>query len=153
MTTFDRLLKQVKRGASPHVKRTARYGCHGVGHWRNVAQNGRMLAALTPGADAEVVEAFAALHDSQRNSDGGDRYHGLRAAVFVASLHVNGKLGLTDEQALLLMRACRRHTASGPVKNPTLGCCFDADRLDLGRVGTRPRARYLSTAAAKAAAG
>jgi uncharacterized protein len=153
MNTFDRTLKLAKRGASRHVKRTAKWGCHGLSHWQSVAQNGRLLAALTDGADVDVVEAFAALHDSQRKHDGGDRWHGFRASVFVAQLHVTGKLGLTDEQALKLVRACRVHTGSGPVKDPTVGCCLDADRLDLGRVGTRPKAKYLSTRAARAAAG
>jgi uncharacterized protein len=151
-TTFERLLPLARTGATWHVKRTARWGVHGVGHWRNVAQNGRLLAALTPGCDVEVVEAFAALHDSQRRGDGGDRYHGLRASVVAARLHTNGKLGLTDEQALLVVRACRLHTGSGPVKDPTVGVCFDADRLDIGRVGTRVERRYLSTRAAKRAA-
>lgn len=53
---------------------------HGVDHWRRVAENGAALAAETPGADAEVVAAFAALHDSQRLSDGRDPQHGERAA-------------------------------------------------------------------------
>jgi uncharacterized protein len=33
--------------------------------------------------------------------------------------------------------------------NITVQTCWDADRLDLGRVGTTPDPRYLCTAAAK----
>ena len=33
--------------------------------------------------------------------------------------------------------------------DPTIGCCWDADRLDLGRVGIEPEAEYQSTVAAR----
>ena len=32
--------------------------------------------------------------------------------------------------------------------DPTIGCCWDADRLELARFGRHPIARFLSTAAA-----
>ncbi|MGB5446898.1 MAG: hypothetical protein WBM99_15485, partial [Psychromonas sp.] len=33
--------------------------------------------------------------------------------------------------------------------DPTIGTCWDADRLDLGRYGIYPKAQFLSTEAAK----
>jgi uncharacterized protein len=37
-------------------------------------------------------------------------------------------------------------------EHPTIGTCWDADRLDLGRVGARPDPKYMSTEARKRAA-
>jgi uncharacterized protein len=47
----------------------------------------------------------------------------------------------------------RRHAEGHTSDDPTIGVCWDADRLDLGRVGMRPRARYMSTAAGRKLAG
>ena len=33
--------------------------------------------------------------------------------------------------------------------DPTIGTCWDADRLDIGRVGIIPHERFMSTAAGK----
>jgi hypothetical protein len=55
-------------------------GIHGVHHWGRVLENGRRLATVT-GADLRVVELFAILHDSCRQSDGRDPDHGPRAAA------------------------------------------------------------------------
>ena len=54
-------------------------GIHGLSHWLRVRGNGLRLAELT-GADPDVVELFAFLHDSKRFSDGADPEHGRRAA-------------------------------------------------------------------------
>ena len=34
-------------------------------------------------------------------------------------------------------------------EHPTIGTCWDADRLDLGRVGIVPQPKFMSTAFAK----
>ncbi|MDP9256978.1 MAG: hypothetical protein M3Q31_10540, partial [Actinomycetota bacterium] len=44
---------------------------------------------------------------------------------------------------------CTHHTEGRTTNDPTVGCCWDADRLDLRRLGVRPRARFLSTEAAQ----
>jgi hypothetical protein len=49
----------------------------------------------------------------------------------------------------LLCRACAEHTTAPPTGEPTLGVAWDADRLQLWRVGTVPNPRFLSTAAAR----
>jgi hypothetical protein len=43
---------------------------------------------------------------------------------------------------------CPRHRHSA---DPTIGACWDADRLNLWRVGVAPARRLLSTAAARSA--
>ena len=42
---------------------------HGVVHWARVLENGRRLSGET-GANIEVVELFAVLHDSRRLNEG-----------------------------------------------------------------------------------
>jgi hypothetical protein len=60
-------------------------GDHGIAHWARVLENGLRLAEET-GANIEVVQLFAILHDSQRVNKGGDPDHGPRAAVFALDL-------------------------------------------------------------------
>ena len=49
----------------------------------------------------------------------------------------------------VLAFACEEHTNGGVGSDPTVGVCWDADRLNLWRVGIRPDPRLLSTRAAK----
>ena len=123
-------------------------GIHGPGHWLRVWENGRTLATLTPGADLAVVELFALLHDSRRRDEGGDRGHGERGARFVRQLASEGLLSLEAGQVEVLAIACARHEHGDVSTDPTIGCCWDADRLELARLNRRPIARFLSTGAA-----
>jgi uncharacterized protein len=123
-------------------------GIHGSGHWLQVLENGRILAAATPGADPALVELFALLHDSRRRDEEDDRGHGERAAAFVRELAARGALELGPERVAVLAAACDRHERGEVSADPTIGCCWDADRLELARLGRRPIARLLSTAAA-----
>lgn len=125
-----------------------RPGVHGPGHWQNVAEIGLRLADLDGDADREVICCFALLHDSERHNDYEDPGHGPRAAVLARKLHAEGLLALTDQQLEVLCHACETHTTAGPTVDPTVGCCYDADRLTLWRVGIRPDTRFLSTEAA-----
>ena len=123
------------------------HSIHGLAHWQRVAENGRRLAALS-GANAGVVDLFAYLHDSCRQSDGRDTEHGPRAAHFVRSLQ--GRLiHLTEPELDLLAYACEHHTRGLTEADLTVQVCWDADRLDLGRIGVRVDPRRLCTPAAR----
>lgn len=123
-------------------------GMHGAGHWARVRINGLRLAEST-GADIRVVEAFAFLHDSCRWSDGNDLDHGPRAADFAAEIN-DEVLGLDHPALMDLQEACTFHTCGGITHaSVTVLTCWDADRLDLGRVGRMPRAEYLCTDVAR----
>jgi uncharacterized protein len=122
-------------------------GIHGISHWMRVRENGLRLAGLT-GADPRVVELFAYLHDSKRTNDHRDPGHGQRAALFVRELQ-GSVIRLSDEDLELLVYACAYHTDGLIEADVTVQTCWDADRLDLGRVGIRPQARYLCTSAAR----
>lgn len=113
----------------------SRSGIHGVAHWARVLENGARLARVT-GANIEVVQLFAILHDSRRVTEETDPAHGIRGARFAASLR--GKLfDLNDDDFDLLFVACAGHMDRPTDDDATVQTCWDADRLDLGRVGIR----------------
>ncbi len=121
-----------------------RYSVHGPDHWRRVERNGCVLTART-GARIDVVRLFALFHDSRRENDGWDPDHGKRGAELATTMR--GQFSdLPDEDFDLLHYACVWHTDSDRHDDPTIGTCWDADRLDLGRVGMIPDPSYMSTA-------
>jgi len=125
---------------------------HDPDHWAGVAAAGLALLDRTPGADPDVVLAFALLHDAMRESDGYDPHHGARGAALARELHAAGALELDDARLGLLVEACTYHDKGGVSTDPTIGTCFDADRLNLRRVGRKPNPALLSTPAGRRAA-
>lgn len=122
-------------------------GIHGPRHWVRVRENGLRLAEVT-GARTEVVELFAVLHDSRRHSDGHDPGHGRRAAEYARSL-AGDAFRISPADLDLLVAACHHHSDGLMSGDMTVLTCWDADRLDLGRAGIRPRPQYLCTEAAR----
>lgn len=122
-------------------------GIHGQSHWDRVRANGLRLAEHTS-ADAEIVELFAYLHDSRRLNDGWDMEHGQRAAEFIETLQ-GPLLRLSGRRLELLTYACSYHSEGLTDADITVQTCWDADRLDLGRIGIRPDPERLCTAAAR----
>lgn len=129
------------------VKKFSHGSFHGLDHWKRVFDFGMALGEITPGCDRDVVGAFALLHDSQRLNEDNDKDHGNRAAKF--AIDNNDVLGLSKSQLDKLEIACRLHDDGQVSNDPTIGVCWDADRLDLPRVGKIPDHKYLSTEAAK----
>ncbi|MDB6124941.1 MAG: hypothetical protein JWQ71_3934 [Pedosphaera sp.] len=110
-------------------------------------KNGLILASRT-GANVQVVRLFALFHDSRRINDLVDEGHGQRGAEYAAQLR--GMLyDLDDGSFALLEYACTWHTDQRFSKDATIGTCWDADRLDLGRVGMIPHEDFMSTAFGK----
>ena len=142
--TFERisLLKTVLKQF-----KVDRQGVHGPGHWARVRYHALMIGRAT-GADLLVVELFAFLHDSKRLNVYKDPEHGSRAASYAKEL--NGiYFQLSDEQLEKLCHAMTFHSDGVLHLDPTIQTCWDADRLDLGRVGKKPKAQYLSKEGAK----
>lgn len=121
---------------------------HGIGHWRRVANNVGALAPETPGADLEVALLFALFHDAMRENDGHDPEHGRRGGALARELLD----GLAPVRLDLLVGACDEHADGLVSADPTIGVCWDADRLELPRVGITPDPALFSTEAGRAAA-
>ena len=138
-------LERILSYATPQAKAST---LHGPAHWRRVGSFGTQLCRETPGADSHVISIFAALRDTQRFSDGHDPDHGRRAAEL--ALELRGILyQVTDGQLALLLAAIGAHADGLVTQDPTIGCCWDADRLDLPRCGVAVEPTMLSTPAAK----
>jgi uncharacterized protein len=121
---------------------------HGVDHWKRVAATGLALLPKTLDADPFVVFLFALFHDSMRLNDGHDPQHGPRGARLAGELRGEA-FALDDGRMGLLEFACEEHTNGGVSSDPTVGVCWDSDRLNLWRVNIRPDLRWLSTEAAR----
>ena len=120
---------------------------HGVIHWARVLENGLAVAEHN-GADREVVRLFALFHDARRVNEWHDPGHGQRGGELARSLR-GSLVQLDDARFELLYEACRLHTDGFTEGDPTLQACWDADRLDLGRVGITPKPHRLCTDAAR----
>lgn len=124
------------------------HGVHGASHWARVRENGLRLASLN-GANVHVVELFAFIHDSCRVNEWHDPEHGVRAGVFAHKLAKSSVISLHPNELELLVYACNGHSLGYNHPEITISTCWDADRLDLGRVGNKPDPVKLCTAAAK----
>ena len=118
---------------------------HGLTHWKQVESNGLLLATET-GADIVVVRLFALFHDSKRTNDGPDIVHGARGAEFAKTCFEEHHLDITQEQFDKLYHACKFHTTEHRSGDATIDTCYDADRLDLGRVGIALDPKKMATA-------
>ena len=127
--------------------RIAWHGIHGVRHWSRVRLYGLRLASET-GARIDVVEWFAFLHDAAREEEGYDTGHGLRAVALARDLR-GPLLPIDDSGFDLLTHAMTHHSDGLQEGDVTVRTCWDADRLDLPRVGIRPDPARLCTAPAR----
>ena len=129
-------------------------GIHGIRHWERVWENGQRVAEIihksgAGAVDLEVVELFAWLHDSQREDENRDYFHGQRAGQYIMSLRaLTYHINIKSAQFAKLVTAVMFHSDGIVLDDPTIQTCWDADRLDLTRVGETPDPRYLSKEAA-----
>ncbi|MEH6454161.1 MAG: hypothetical protein V7782_14110 [Psychromonas sp.] len=130
------------------------HGCHdnrfdvnGPEHWKRVWQNAQLLIPITH-ANATVVELFCFLHDCCRIHAGHEPEHGHAAERFIQQ-HEKEFSFLDETEYQLLLTACGEHTHLNRSEDMTIATCWDANRLDLGRLGISPKAQFLMTEAAK----
>lgn len=126
---------------------------HGHAHWAGVAAAGLTLLDQTPEADPLTVLLFSLFHDSMRQNDGHDPEHGKRGAALAREMRDAGEFELDDARLDTLVRACELHDKGQTSTDPTVGVCWDADRLNLWRVMRRPDPALLSTPAGRRVAG
>jgi uncharacterized protein len=121
---------------------------HGEIHWRCVVASGLELSSADVGVDRVVVFCFGLLHDTRRVNEAVDPEHGRRAAQFAEELHADGALQLDEPRFAALLEALRLHSDGQVSSDPTIGTCWDADRLHLPRVSIVPNPALFSTRAA-----
>jgi uncharacterized protein len=121
---------------------------HGSQHWMHEAWTGMNIADADPRVDRGLVLIFAMIHDTHRVNEGRDPSHGQRAAEFAERIN-DSILKLPPEKLRVLMEACIEHDRGMITEDPTVGACWDSDRLQLKRVGITPHPKYLSTAVGK----
>lgn len=137
---MEEIVKQTREYVLSHVNVA---GVHGIDHWNRVYENGQEL--ITPKVKSIVVGLFAYLHDCCQVNDGENFGHGERAAEFISTLRDYLLKDVSDGDIQLLRTACRLHTGTVSTGNPTIDACFDADRLDLWRVGIIPDPGRMAT--------
>lgn len=136
---WDALLAEARDGAV-----LAHELMHGEAHWRGVAWAGLRIAALRGDLRPEVMVAFGLLHDCRRETDGWDPQHGDRAALVAArSAPLRRLLGAEGRE--LVAEACRLHERGRTRPDaPAIGACWDADRVNLVRLGFELDPRYFT---------
>jgi uncharacterized protein len=120
-------------------------GVHGVPHWSRVWYHGRRIARSLD-VNPAILAWFAFLHDSQRHNDHRDPLHGQRAADFALALRRESVIvELNAAEFEHLCEAMRLHSDGHTEGEAAIRACWDADRLDLARVGIQPEAKRLCT--------
>lgn len=142
---LDALLHAVAAGA-----RNRDSALHGPEHWHSVAAAAVRLLHAGERADRPLALLFALLHDARRLDDGTDHEHGPRAADLLHELLERGLLDMPELRATRLDDALRAHARGAVSEDPTIALCWDADRLDIGRVGYALDPALFSTATGRA---
>ncbi len=138
---------------------------HGARHWAHVACLGRKLAEQNDldGASLRCINAFGWTHDLWRTHDGSGNEHAQDGGIHFLNLDCDLIQQLSEAEQQLVARAIRYHSDGyiaceaydlglfDGIDLPeqwvidTVGCCWDADRLDLNRLGSEPKAELMST--------
>jgi uncharacterized protein len=121
---------------------------HGPDHWQRVSEHG-VSVARSLGIDPLVPHLFGLVHDSHREDEYEDPLHGPRSAEFVRKNRDELFSFLSDTEITELSDACELHSDGHTEGSAPVLACWDADRLDLWRVGVEPLPQYLCTAYAK----
>jgi uncharacterized protein len=129
---------------------------HGPEHWLRVYYNALDGVVRLRGQEAASLTSimlFALLHDCERKEEGYDPLHGLRAAGFLMDLHKAEKLPFaSNSQIKTACIAIEDHSHGyldvynhnlDLIGETTVKLCWDADRLDLPRVGIAVDPRML----------
>jgi uncharacterized protein len=139
MRDWESLLAEARDGAV-----LAHEPMHGELHWRAVAWAGLRIREIAPWLSAPVMISFGLLHDCRRETDDWDPGHGERAArVAARSRPLKRLLGAVGRD--LVSEACLMHERGmSRFDAPAIGACWDADRVNLVRLGFRLDPRYFT---------
>ena len=152
----------------PHLIPLAKHNSaiHGVAHWTRVHRYGLLLAATLGLSESEkvTIALFAWTHDLARTDDGGGNQHAIDGAKYVEVLTSTLFTNFPEDTLDIVRHAIRYHSDGMNAEEAlyelpieqystwtretilnTLGCCWDADRLDLLRLGIVPHEAKMST--------
>lgn len=146
MDVYKVIPKPVLKKIIHHFELNIDNSLHGIDHWARVLSNGIDIAENN-GANKNVIIAFSFFHDIRRQHEAGDPEHGLRGAKYLQAFKY--KINLTKEELNKAMKACAGHTDILHHEDIDIASCWDADRLDLYRVGVKPDPHYLNSDYAK----
>lgn len=128
---------------------------HGPRHWRDVARVGLAMLQRMGQASVqwwantpEALFLFAAFHDTQRESEFEDPYHGYRAAAKLMEWDEQENLPTdwsADDLVAISYAMCFHDLGRNNPQHPWAGLSWDADRLTLPRVGIEPEEAYFSS--------
>ena len=116
---------------------------YGVDHADRVADFGKRL--FVPGADPDVIAAFAYIHDLERSDAPEDPGHGERSAAIIDEIRETYLAALSAPEIEILKTACVTHSTGAKTDNTTINICHDADRLDMPRLGIIPDPERMAT--------
>jgi len=116
-------------------------GIHGFYHWSRVIDNG-LYIAKNNNANKNIIIAFGIFHDIKRENDDEDPEHGYRGGLLIEKY--KNKINLNENELKKTIEACSGHTNILHHSDLDISTCWDADRLDLYRVGVYPNAEYLN---------
>ncbi len=118
---------------------------HGVSHLRRVAiLSGRLANAVGEDVESAVVMGF--LHDCARSNDGNDTEHGHESAFLARGLIERFYPHLDVDR---ICEAIAGHADGEVTIDPLTACLWDADRLELKRIGRTIDLDLLSTKVAR----
>ena len=152
----------------PHLIPLAKHNSriHGVAHWTRVHRYGLLLAESHGLSEPEkiAIALFGWTHDLARTDDGSGNLHaiyGEKHVHYVIECLFNDfpesildivKIairyhsdGLNAEEAMHQFPDMQNSSWSRESVLNTIGCCWDADRLDLLRLSIMPRTSKMST--------
>ena len=116
---------------------------HGPDHWARVERNGLYVAQKT-GANKIIVQLFAVFHDCMRQNDYIDPGHGHRGAEYAVQIK-DELINIPSDDFDKFYYACEWHTDKRTTDDVTVAACWDADRLDIGRVGYILDPQYMNS--------
>ncbi len=118
---------------------------HGVSHLRRVAiLSGRLANAVGEDVESAVVMGF--LHDCARRNDKNDIEHARDSEVLARGLVERFYPHLDVDR---ICEAIAGHADGEVTSDPFTGCLWDADRMELKRIGRTIDLDLLSTKVAK----
>ncbi len=118
-------------------------GIHGIEHWQRVEAFAVRLAESAK-MKSDVFSLFALFHDACRHHEDWDNLHGPRGAELAYQFN-DIHFELPPFELKQLCEACEGHTQQTHHDDPVIRICWDADRLDLSRVGIQPDPKYHNT--------